>query len=355
MAAALLAGLVLYLSVWIAPRPPVRASENEPAAIGEGDTAADPYDGILAETVGLLLHYAWLAGDRGLFDHQVGLVQYHLMAPCGLLAWRASLSTREAAPASASVDDLKVIRALLGGGETWGDPAWGELVDRMGAAVLQHEVVDNVLVEAASWDDEGGVVAADVVETAYLDLKTVSLLIPRDPAWLNVYTRSLDLLRSAETEHGLFPRRITREGVPIATDDGVVNMIHVLYAALHMAEVNEGGDATLGLLRERFDATGRLPGRFVLATAERVDGFESLSIYALASRLARARGEQALARRFLDRMLEMQLLDPVVGSPDRSTVSWDSHSFDNLQALIALREEASSRSPAVDAGGEEGG
>jgi len=292
-------------------------------------------DEVLAETVGLLMHYAWLTGDRALFEAQVETVEGTLRGPSGLLSWRITASGP--APASASVDDLKVVRALIRGAQLWGEPRWADLGRDLAAAVLEHETVDGLLVDAASWDGDG-VRASDTLQTAYLDLGTVAMLIPHDPAWLPVYTRSLEVLREAETEQGLFVEQLARGGKPVRTAGAEVNGIHVLYCAVHLAEVGEGGERTLAHLRAAFDERGRLPGRYSLSDGAPVTGYENRAVYALAARLALLHGDHATARRFLDRMLEMHLLQPVLDPDSRVEVGFAALAFDNLQALISLRQ-----------------
>ncbi len=294
-------------------------------------------DEVLAETVGLIMHYAWSTGDRALFEAQVAHVDGVLASECGLLSWRATAAG--AAAASASVDDLKVVRALILGAQRWGEPRWERQGHELAAAVLEHEVVDAHLVDAASWNGDQ-VTASDTLQTAYLDLGTLAMLIPREPAWLEVYARSLELLRAAETEHGLFVEQLARGGQPVRSAGAEVNAIHVLYCALHLAEVGEGGQRTLDHLRAAFEREGHLPGRYQLSDGEPVPGFENRAVYALAARLALELGDGDLAARLLDRLAVFHLLEPVVTPAARADVGFAALAFDNLQTLITLQRQA---------------
>lgn len=319
------------------------AAPTTPGGIGHLSVEDDE---VLAETVGLLMHHAWMTGDRALFEAQVSVVEGTLRGPIGLLSWRTT--SDGPAPASASVDDLKVVRALIRGSQLWAEPRWADLGRELAAAVLEHETVDGQLVDAASWGGDT-VRTSDTLQTAYLDLGTLAMLIPHDPAWLPVYSRSLEVLREAETEHGLFVEQLARGGKPVRTAGAEVNGIHVLYCAVHLAEVGEGGEPTLAHLRAAFDERGRLPGRYRLSDGAPISGYENRAVYALAARLALLLGDHASAERFLDRMLEMHLLEPVLNRGHRAEVGFAALAFDNLQALISLRQLSLARAARLKA------
>ena len=321
---------ILVLTVlWLVPglRRDAFAAAEIP---GPADRIGPDVDGLLAETVGLNLHLALLTDDRTRFEEQVAIVEEVLLAPCGLLSWRIDPSTGLPASASASVDDLKVIRALLEGVERWGDLGWAVLAHAIADAALRLETVDGMLVEGATWE-HGDVVASQAVETAYLDLATIGTLAERDPRWSIVYSNALALLLKSQTAAGLFPRRVTHEGEAPADTNAEVNAIHVLYCAIHLAEVEQGGDRTLSFFVEQLDRDGRLEGRFVLAAGVPVPGYEDVAVYALAARLALILGQHETARRILD-PIQQTRLQQIDGVP-----------FDNLQVSVALAEERLAR------------
>jgi len=321
--------LVMLATLWLGPRSGSCTVAPLPASGGASpqDAAAG---GLLAETVGLKLHHALLTGDRAQFAEQVALLTETLLAPCGLLSWRVEPMSGQPAPASASVDDLQAVRALLAGAERWGEPAWAELAHRIADAALRLETVDGVLVEGASWES-GDVVASRIVETAYLDLATLSALAEREPRWSIVHGNALALLRAAETPQGLFSRRVTLDGEPLADAGDEINAIHVLYCAIHLAEVELGGERTLSFLAGQFGRDGQLEGRFRLADGAPIPGYEDAAVYALTARLALLLGQNEIARRLLIRMEELE------------PTPFDDVPFDNLQASIALIEERIAR------------
>jgi len=325
--------LSLVTALCLAPRAQRRAAAS--AVVEESPPLPQaPAEELLAETIGLELHLALLADDRCRFTELVAVVRDVLLAPCGLLSWRVEAGIP--ATSSASVDDLKAVRALLAGAERWGRPDWAMLAHGIADAALGLETVDGMLVEGASWES-GDVVASRAVETAYLDLETIASLAEREPRWAIVYANAQRLLERAQTPRGLFPRRVDLAGRALA--GGEVNAIHVLYCGIHLAEVGQGGDRTLAFFVEQLERDGKLEGRFELAGGEPIPGYEDVAVYSLAARLALLLDQHETARRFLDRMQEIR--------PARA----DHVPFDDLQASIALLEERLARE--IDPGQED--
>jgi hypothetical protein len=298
---------------------------------------------ILLETVGLLMEYAALVGDRGLFDLQHELVRHAFTGPNGLLAWRVSPDLSRRSSSTATIDELKVVGALLDGAIRWEDPTLERAARDIAETVLEQEVVRGVLVHAASWDEGSrGVTRSDRARTAYLDLDTLSRLAAIDARWTPVYENSLAILERVESPLGLFPDEtpldVHRPGNRWEADpEEIVNGIHVLYCALHLAEVSKGGGRTLAFLERQFQEKGRLGGRWRLGSGDEIPGYENVSVYALAARLARSCGRRDLARAFLNRMLDYELLDPVKVRPEGPPARATRSVFDNLHALIAIR------------------
>ncbi len=295
---------------------------------------------VLSESVGLMMTYAVLADSPALFAAQRRLVDKVLQGPHGLLAWRASRGLLRVDPSSASIDDLTVVRALLRGSARWADAGLERDAAEIARAVLEHQVTGDLLVDAASWDDHG-VYTSEEVQLAYLDLRTLADLADRDDAWEPVYERSLELLRDAETEAGLFGEVWTPSAGYV--DSSEVNGILAAYCALHLAEVGEGGDRTLEFFLAALEERGSLPGRYSAATAAPVDGYEGVAVYAIAIRLALFLDDLEAAETLASRMIECQRSEPR-SAAGAFSLGDTAHTFDNLHALLALRSLRLARS-----------
>ncbi len=311
-------------------------------SLGEGEQP------LLTESVGLLMQYAAERGDRPLYEAQLSRVQYHLRASCGLLSWRATPDLEVTSTSSASIDDLTVVRALLTGARRWSDGASEALATDIGRAVLRHQVVDGLLVDAASWDTSG-VVPSKAIQTSYLAVDVMAALAELEPKWKDVYERSVAFLLSIETPMGLFPEELPLPSAgaqALATDDEpVLNAILVLYCAVSLAAAGRGGQQTLAFFEGHWKGHGMLAGRYHAHSGLPVPGFESVAVYGLAARLARHLGRQALSDAIIDRMLDYQFLDPVVARPSGPLPHRDTTPFDNLQALLALQQARAGRNP----------
>jgi hypothetical protein len=349
-----LAGLPLALGLSWSAGAPGDAVASARAGLHTGDGGGDdPVEDalrrrdrpLLTETVGLLMQVAVQAGDRVIFDQQVSRVRHHLLAPCGLLAWRATPDLGAVASSSAAIDDLAVVRALLMAADRWACDEARQLALSIAAAVARHEVVDGWLVDAASWEGDE-VVPSSRIQTAYLALDVMARLAPLAPVWAAVLERSVGLLGELESPLGLFPEEaaLPGSGAEEPGPTSVVNAILVLYCALHLALVGRGGERTLDFLRARWRADARLAGRYRFSDGRPIEGFESVAVHGLAARLARALGDAPLADQLLTRLLAYQLYDPVTASPAGPLPHRDTTPFDNLQALLALQQASFWRS-----------
>ncbi len=289
---------------------------------------------VLSESVGLLMTYAALADARPLFDAQLRLAERVLQGPHGLLAWRASRHLARTDASSASIDDLTVVRALLRASARWDRPDLARSAAAISTGILEHQVVDGVLVDAASWNGDG-IYSGREVQLAYLDLRTMALLAERDAAWEPAYESGLRLLREGGDGHGLFAETWSLDSGEYATPDPV-NGILAAYCALHLAEVGEGGAETLALFDARLADAGRLAGRYGRDDRAPVDGYEAAAVYALAARLSLALGQIEPAERYVARLLETQKSEPR-GAAGAFSLGNTAHTFDNLHALIAVR------------------
>ena len=296
---------------------------------------------VLSETVGLAMEYAVLARDRRVYDRMLDYVKA-MRSESGLISWRAAPDMKSVTAASASIDDLTIAAAMSSGAVIWEDRAEKLLAASrdLSDAVLEHEVTaEGFLVDGASWDGHP-IVASEKIVLPYLDLATIRALGQTEPRWNRVYEVSLDLLKGAESPQGLFPEilTLTEDGPVLAGDPAqIVVGIHVLYSAIHLAEVGEGGQRTLKFFEDRLRSDGRLEGRYRLTDGQPVAGFESIAVYALAARLAHTLGRPRLAKDLALRMEQYwhmgSFLDNLQGplDPVRASV------FDTLHAQITYQ------------------
>jgi hypothetical protein len=161
-----------------------------------------------------------------------------------------------------------------------------------------------------------------------------------DPEWKAVRAACANVLRGGRTEPGLFQASFDPVKGTYSGTKG--NMIHLALAATFLADADPGDRRFLDFVTERMNDEGRLYAEYDATTGEPTQFFESASVYAITAMLARLQGDRALARRLTDRLGDFQDLDhasPLFGAFHDDEV----FSFDNLQALRALRADHDSQ------------
>ena len=231
--------------------PPVQASS---------DTQGQPV--VLAESMGLAMRYFVIVNDRKRFDRVWAYVKMHMLSEQGLIAWRYLPDSKQVAPSSASIDDLRIARALLEAYEAWGDRELWCAACELGRAMLEYEIVQDIPVESVSW--EGGVSRSNVVDLSYLDLYAMKLLARyhegQSERWTEIHQRSRSLLLQALSEQGLF-----HDKYDLTSDsyfDQENNLINKLLCAVHLAETGDLKSKVIDFVEKEIGESGMLKGRY---------------------------------------------------------------------------------------------
>lgn len=278
----------------------------------------------LSETVGLemLCHVAF--GDEKAFDLQVELVERHFLSETGLLYWKLDENLVPAERSNASIDDLRVCRALLEGYEKWGSRRYLDLALRIGRALRRHCMVGDVLVDGTSWSARGRIFGNfEYLTLSYGDLGAIALLSEFDDSWSKVYGKTLDTLRrglgaKAPPYWGYDPTsgRYDRKGN---------NQINLIMHPLYLAEVGVLEEAYMQSLEAYFRK--RRPADTNIA---------ALSLWA---GLLHEMGRRAEARRVIGEAGRYRLNLPapgaVLGYRDNGP-GFSSWVFDNLVCLLMM-------------------
>ena len=306
-------------------------------AIGEGSLGES---GALSESVGLLMMYAVASSDRDLLDRQFGLLQARLLSPFGLAYWKLSADLELTANSNASVDDLRIAHALLLAYEKWSDERYlhqaMDLSRNLRIRVAPGGEIRNFL----NWRDYGEPVMSGSVNLCYLDLPAMRKLSEYDAEWGPIAEVSVRTLAGGQTAGGLFYESYDYGSGTYAGERG--NMIHQALAAGHLAAERPDNRRFIDFIRHAMESGGIVYAEYDVNRREPTAFFESTSVYGICARLAFRQGDRELAGRLLDRMRRFQVLDP--GSELFGAFCDDEvYSFDNLQALRALREYQETR------------
>ncbi len=291
--------------------------------------------GVLSESVGLAMRYAVLANDRVLFDQQFEFARKKMTGRYGLFFWKMSHDGETASPASASLDDLRIVHASLDAARLWREPRYAAFARDIADNIWQHEVVEGALRDALSWREYGEAETATTLQLSYIDIPALQALVAMDAeTWQPVLTRTGDLLLAGQRDNGLFYEQFDFETNRYTGERQ--NMINQLYCAIFAVPLEKNGHPFHEWLRQTVKDDGALYAAYDVSTGMAAGTFESTSVYALAARYATLVGDRELAGRMLDKLLRFQNLNPL--SPLYGGFCDDEvYSFDNLEALISLR------------------
>lgn len=291
----------------------------------------------LSETIGLemMLHLARC--DKSSFERQVKLLKSHFIGPLGLLPWKLEETLEPAELWNASVDDLRVVKALILAGRLWKNPDYLKLAHTIGDALLEYNVKNGVLVDGCSWKKPGitGKSRVDQVydtsTLAYADIIAMKLLSEMDPEWVPVMQRMSGVLMAGvigrDSPWWLFrPDSNTYEETD-QEDEIIGKIMSLLYLAeagfVHPEALDHFASAAV---------TGKLLDRY---------GNENISIIALASLYLSQSGRRGEALLVLGRLLEFRNDAPELSGLlgyEESAGRFSAWAFDNILALLAMEE-----------------
>lgn len=296
----------------------------------------------LSESVGLLLDYCVLRGERELFDKEYAYLKSSLLSEGQYIRWKSE--PREIS-CNAAIDDLRIIRALINASELWGETEYMETAVRIQEALLEKQAPDGYLADFYEWGQKA---ASKRIPLCYLDLYTMRLLEDINPEWGSLENRSRGLLKKGRGKDAspVFYKFYDYEKRSYARDEEYASsrsicLTYTLYTALHLAEVGEDTLFLADWLERELSEKGKLGAWYDPVTLKPVNGMESTAVYALAAVYAKTVGRQALYHSLLDHMLGFMVKDSQSrfygGFGIEETGEF--FSFDNLTALWALAHE----------------
>ncbi|MCB9477643.1 MAG: hypothetical protein H6685_12325 [Deltaproteobacteria bacterium] len=290
--------------------------------------------GVLSESTGLMMNYAVAAADRELFEQQLAYTKSTLTGQFGLFFWKVSADGELSADSTASVDDLRIVGALIDAYKLWGNEEELDLGTQIAWAIRKHEMPDDRLRDFVNWRDWGHPTVADRIQLSYIDLTVLTRLLEYRPDWKDAVQANARLLSDGQAENGLFfeiydfnerryrgPRQ---------------NTINQLYCGLFLLAADPTQRRLLDFMKAKLDEDGVIYAEYDLETGAPTKFFESTSVYALLARYAQAAGEMELAETVLERLLRFQNTNKrskLFGS----FADDELYSFDNLEALLTLR------------------
>lgn len=293
-------------------------------------------DVYLSETVGLWMEYLLLKGDSDRFDEQVDVLEKYFLSKDYLVTWE--LRGANVAPANASIDDLRIMDALFEAGERWDKRSYTKLASKMAKGLGKFQVREDLMVDYVDLESKH---QGSIITLSYIIPSAFDHLKNRGHIPQKTYDETVGLLIGLQhTPIGFFPKSydvVTKN----YTYDEEVNLIDQYYVGYHRAQW--GGDVSALVeftKRTITQGDGKLYGRYEANTGKPLVDYEAPAVYSLAIMMCLEVGETELARQLLSQMRALQQVDEKLdyygGFID--IPSLDTHTFDNLLALIAERK-----------------
>jgi hypothetical protein len=306
---------------------------------------------VTAESIGLLMLYAVKEGNKPLFDMEVAFLKEKLLSPLGICYWKLK---EDFSPfiyngyfSSASIDDLRIIDALIEGYNLWKDMNYISLIYIMMNGVFNYEVDEatNILVDYYVWKNSESDMGkkAEILTLAYARLPTLLKMAKFESRWIKVFNETLKVvLEGLNSQQSLFYQEYN---VKNKEYKGVYfNTIEELMIALNLVEIGKKDKA---LLIYDFYKKAYLKEGFI-SDIYRLNGEASpsdagIGSYALLARLSLKLNDYDFALKIIfEKILTCQEKNSKSEYYGAFMNEWpivkDANAYDNLQALLTLRE-----------------
>ena len=288
-------------------------------------------DTVLSETMGLAMLYAAQTGDAALFSDAWRYVRDE-MTVGGLTVWQ--IRSGEKAAVNASLDDLRILRALMEADARWG--GYAREIRQRAAALYSACVVHQQLVSFANVD---GTQSGGSVTLCYLDVLTMRRLAAYDARWTAVAQASEALLLDARAllsdELPLYSASYNPEND--AFSRAAAQMTEASLTVLNAAEIGVADAKTLDWLEARLNA-GAVYAQY-LPDGQVAYGFryEAAGTYAVLAQVGALSGRTALSRLSLAKLENRRIATGEFAGAYGSLKDGEtSYTFDELEALFAL-------------------
>ncbi|MGG7178559.1 glycosyl hydrolase family 8 [Clostridium paraputrificum] len=287
---------------------------------------------VLSESQGMMLLYYLDRDRKGEFDNTLVYVEKNMFLPNGVLSWR--VEEGESSETSATIDDLRVIKALLLGEERWGDKKYRKV-----ALNISRGIKKELLDEGMLSDFNDGTNKSDKTTLCYLDLPTIKLISKLDKDYNDIYKNSLEIMNGGyiSDEIPLYKKEYDRKSN--LYDDGDIDTLLSSIILLNRVEVGEDISKSIEWIKSKYKEDGGIFISYSKDTGKAISSIESTSIYSNLLQVASLLEDTELYNICIKKLEEYQILDvnnPIYGAYGNGNTK-EVYSFDNLNALLAWR------------------
>jgi len=292
---------------------------------------------VLSETVGLMMQYYILKNNQKGFDYQYDYFKKYMLKENGFIPWVIQEDKKNISHVTATIDDIRIADALLKASERWNEKKYRKTTEEIIDSIFKYEVNNDNLVSCYDWDKKE---KSKEVKLSYLDIETLKEFSRFQPGFGEVISQSLNLLKHSCYPKTPFYHTLYNQTSKNYIEDKKINLIDSLLVALHLQKAGVNQEEIIEWLKKEFAEKGKIFGCYDPQKGCPVVNYESTAVYSLCIQLSLSAGENNFAEKLLCHMLLMQDLErnsPSFGGfVDKSNN--DGHSFDNIQALIAIAQ-----------------
>lgn len=287
---------------------------------------------VSSQSEGMMLLYYLERNDKKSFDRTLKYIEKNMFLSSNLVSSKVKEGEKD--KISRSVDNLRIVNALL-----LASQRWGGLKYRQVAINIEKAIDKNLLYDGALVDSSDGQSKDYMITLSYIDLQTMKRLSYIDFNWKKIYTQSLRLLDNGyiSAEVPLYKNKYNMKTEEYDTED--IDMVSSLRCILNKAEVSKDVSESINWITEKFKKDGAIYSKYNFNTGNKVSDEESVSIYALLVQIAKKTGNDDLYNMSLKKLKKLQVMDKnsnmYGGYEDLKTL--DAYSIDNLNALLAYR------------------
>lgn len=306
--------------------------QNEDGGIITNYKLGEDSRDVLSESEGLAMLYYVFVKDEQKFSMHYEFVKNNMLLKTNLISWRVGEDFSYSS--SAAIDDLRIIRALIFASNEFNNKEYQSLARKITKAVKKYETRSGYLV-----DYFDGYIKSNSITLSYIDLYTLKLMANYDTYFETVYLNLRDILDRGKIEGTPFYRNKYNLKTKSFSNERYVDILQNAIVVEHLVEDNIYPNDFLEFVKKEINQNGAIYSRYDITTKKSVSRVESTAIYATLARVALYYKDIDLYKALIDRMNKMQVKNKssqISGAFGDSRTLY-AHSFDNLNALIALR------------------
>lgn len=287
----------------------------------------------LSETLGLSMQYALAKDDEKAFLENYRLLMTYFISDDGMVYWKLTADGKAEVTTNATVDDLRIIGALLVAHERWGNNSYLITGRKMFSYLHENNQRSQLLVD---YFDAKLKVKSENVSLSYIDTDVLAEMGRYDELDPQVYQKTISLLRTIPDDQLFYPKLYSISSGKFYYDDEI-NLIDQMLIGIQRNKIGIQSDKFYYFVKTEFKKNDKLFGRYHRKNKLPAVDYESPALYALAIQLALEQGDQAFADLLYQRMImfrDNNRFSKYYGAYSINGKK-DTHIFDNLLPLLA--------------------